>query len=223
MSVRKIWVRRPQAVPTQVTACEGDLVDDIKDLVLRRYANSLGCSFDAPDVIVRLPLEPTTSRSGSDRVLGPDENVQHIFDTHFPHGQSMNDALLIDVLSRRTPKLSPRVHGHHHTLTDESRPGEHAADYFPPMPVHGSLTTVSTAPGAFYHRASGHPHSIAVLETGQVPNLPSPGLPRARHSERAARPRYGRQQTASPGMLNTCNTRGKWAGYGHSLLYKHSF
>jgi osomolarity two-component system, response regulator SSK1 len=37
-----------------VSIREDDVVDDIRDAVLKKYANSLGRSFDAPDVTLKI-------------------------------------------------------------------------------------------------------------------------------------------------------------------------
>ncbi|KAL9101238.1 MAG: hypothetical protein Q9163_003471 [Psora crenata] len=211
MQHRKIWVKRPNAVPTQVSISEDDLVDDVKDMILKKYANSLGRNFDPPDVTLKVALGPHSSRHTNERTLGPDENISNILDMHYPGGQSIEEALVIDVPQRRTPKHSPRV-AMPYFLADDLRPGEHAADYFPPMPINAphsphlpSNVSVSSGHGCI-HRPPSHTHSISMLETGHVPNLPSPGAAgggRTRHSDRSARPRYGRQHTSSPTVLST--------------------
>lgn len=45
---RRVWVKRPGASATLVQFQEDDLVDDVRDTILRKYQNSLGRSFDAP-------------------------------------------------------------------------------------------------------------------------------------------------------------------------------
>ena len=209
MMQRKIWVKRPNATATQVSINEDDLVDDVKDMILRKYANSLGRNFDPPDVTLKVVLGPRSSRHTNERTLGPDENISKILDMHYPGGQTMDEALLIDVPQRRTPKHSPRIAMPYY-LADDLRPGENGTDYFPPMPLAGQHSphqppNHSTASGhGGIHRPPVHPHTISVLETGHVPALPSPGtIGRPRHSDRAARPRYGRQHTTSPTVLTT--------------------
>ena len=208
MQNRKIWVKRPNATATKVTITEDDLVDDVKDMVLRKYANSLGRNFDPPDMSLKVIVGPHSSRHTNERTLAPDENISKILDLHYPGGQSIDEALLIDVPQRRTPKHSPRVALPYY-VNDDIRPAETSTDYFPPMPVVGPQSPLVTSNMAAVNgqavvprppsTAHSVPHSIAVLETGHLPNLPSPGAPgRARHSERNARPRYGRQHTASP-------------------------
>lgn len=66
---RKIWVKRPNASATLVQIREDDLVDDVRDMILKKYQNSLGRSFDAPDVVLR--IVPRESARAQDRTLGP--------------------------------------------------------------------------------------------------------------------------------------------------------
>jgi osomolarity two-component system response regulator SSK1 len=183
---RKIWVKRPNASATLVQISEDDLVDDVRDMILRKYANSLGRSFDSPDVTLR--ILPRDAGHGHERTLGPEEDMCRTLDAYFPGGQAVHEALVIDVPVRRTPKPSPRVplyYAHHddaqHTQTE----------YFPPMPL------AQPSPAALAH--GPQPHSIAVLTNGgQLPPLPSPGGTATRRAHHSARPRIGRHNTASP-------------------------
>lgn len=206
---KKIWVKMPKADATRVAISEDDLVDDVKDVVLRKYANSLGRHFDPPDFTLKVSVAPHSSRHTNERPLRPDENILKILETHYPKGQSIDEALLIDVPQRRTPKHSPRIPVSSYYMTEDLRPGENGTDYFPPMPVNGphsphlpsniAVQGVHTA----IHRLPPHQNAISVIETGHVPNLPSPGaLNRNRHADRQ-RPRYGRQHTSSPTILNS--------------------
>ncbi|CAO2652044.1 Nn.00g003270.m01.CDS01 [Neocucurbitaria sp. VM-36] len=192
---RKIWVKRPNASATLVQIREDDLVDDVRDMILKKYANSLGRSFDAPDVTLR--IVPRDAQKGQDRTLGPEEDMCRTLDAYFPGGQNVNEALVIDVPQRRTPKASPRVPLYYHH--DDSV--NHQTEYFPPMPV---INPSPAALGASLHDARiplpHAPHSIAVLNTGQLPALPSPGGTR-RGPLHAHRPKFPRHNTASPTAL----------------------
>ncbi|KAF1835612.1 hypothetical protein BDW02DRAFT_597102 [Decorospora gaudefroyi] len=193
---RKIWVKRPNASATLVQIREDDLVDDVRDMILKKYANSLGRSFDSPDVTLR--IVPRDAQRGGDRTLGPEEEMCRTLDAYFPGGQNVTEALIIDVPQRRTPKPSPRVpfyYAHHEDSVHQQ------TEYFPPMPV------VAPSPAAM--SSSQHDariplphasHSIAVLNTGQLPALPSPGGTR-RAPLHAHRPKYPRTHTASPTTL----------------------
>ncbi|RFU27645.1 hypothetical protein B7463_g8697, partial [Scytalidium lignicola] len=207
---RKIWVKRPGSSATLVMVHEDDLVDDVRDSILRKYANSLGRNFDAPDVTLRItPRE----NNRQERTLGPEEPMCRTLDMHYPGGQSIDEALIIDVPLRRTPRPSPG----HATSYHEGRPVETASDYFPPMPPavmpspRLSNSIPATANGqAQTHHAPQMQHAMSVLTTGHVPLLPSPGgtrrhhregVERERHRDRGERPRVGRQHTASPTVL----------------------
>ena len=203
MVIRKIWVKRPGASATLVTVNEEDLVDDVREMILKKYANSLGRNFDAPDLTLRIC--PRDSRQ--ERTLGPEEFICRTLDSNYPGGQTVDDALIIDVPLRRTPRPSPRggaSGGYYH---DDLRPGEAGSDYFPPMPVPAipsphlpnsvPVSTLANSASSGHHPNVGS-HAISVLTTGHVPNLPSPGGSRRHHT----RPRAVRQHTSSPTVIS---------------------
>ncbi|KAL2171172.1 hypothetical protein VTG60DRAFT_3483 [Thermothelomyces hinnuleus] len=208
MVTRKVWVKRPGGSPTLVTISEDDLVDDVRELILRKYANTLGRQFDAPDLTLRIvPREGQTQ----ERVLGPEEPMARTLDAYFPGGQQVDEALLIDVPHRRTPRASPRngpPHAQHLTSVnyDDIRPLEAGTDYFGPGAVAHIPVTLAGGP-------NGTTHAISVLNTGQVPQIPSPGgTTRTRqHRDRPDRPRLGRQHTSSPTILNVVGAGGHTA------------
>lgn len=200
---RKIWVKRPSASATLVAVNEEDLVDTVRDMILSKYANSLGRSIDSPDITLKIcSREPGNKNVPLERVLGPEEPIGRTLDLYYPGGQTIEEALVIDVPQRRTPKPSPRTGNHLQSFVypyyvDEHRPGDGARDYFPPMPaVHSPHISqhVQQANGAH------HPHSMAVLTTGQLPPLPSPG---GHNSRKHNRPKYVRQHTSSPTIMHT--------------------
>lgn len=196
MVMRKIWVKRPGASPTMVSVSEEDLVDDLRDSVWRKYPNSLGRSFDSPDLLIRItPREGSNRQTYHERILNPEESLVSVLDSYYPGGQSVQEALIIDLPQRRTPRPSPGIYYHH------SEPGEHG-EYFPLMPVNVNVGTppahapsaVSTGSGVSTHQAP----SISVLTTGKVPPLPSPGNRPHRHPRR---PPFPRHPTNSPTIL----------------------
>jgi osomolarity two-component system response regulator SSK1 len=130
MVSRKVWVKRPGASPTLVTVLEDQLVDDVRDMILKKYANTLGRNFDSPDVTLR--IVPRENRQ--ERTLGPEEPICQILDGYFPGGQTVDEALVIDVPLRRTPRPSPQPMPRYYQ-EEERRPQEAASEYFPPMPV----------------------------------------------------------------------------------------
>ena len=203
MVPKKIWVKRPGSSATQVKIKEDDLVDDVWDTILRKYSNSLGRNFDPPDVLLRMVYRKQSARhSNSERTLGPEESMLKLLDLHYPGGQSVEEALIIDVPKRQTPRHSPRTAMQYY-LPEDHRPHENGTDYFPPMPIVAQHSphlptnlSVTSGQGGLHHPPAS---SMAVLTTGQLPNLPSPGG-RARHSQ-ISRPRYGRQHTSSPTVI----------------------
>lgn len=209
---RKIWVKRPGASATLVSINEDDLVDDVRDFILRKYANTLGRTFDAPDITLKItPRDLARRNSQAERVLGPEEPISRTLDAYFPGGQSVEEALIIDVPQKRTPKHSPRLPVPYY-LADDLRPGESGTEYFPPMPAAGqhspnfplTLSKANSGSGGAHHQPV---HSIAILNTGQPPPLPSPNSRGIRHPHTAhlahgsLRPKHARTHTSSPPIL----------------------
>ena len=209
---RKIWVKRPGASATLVSINEDDLVDDVRDFILRKYANSLGRTFDAPDITLKItPRDHARRNSQGERVLGPEEPISRTLDAYFPGGQSVEEALIIDVPQRRTPRHSPRLPVPYY-LAEDLRPGESGTEYFPPMPAAGqhspnfplTLSKANSGSGGAHHQQV---HSIAILNTGQPPPLPSPNSRGIRHPHTSQlahgvlRPKHVRTHTASPPIL----------------------
>lgn len=204
MVPKKIWVKRPGSSATQVKINQDDLVDDVRDTILRKYSNSLGRNFDPPDVTLRMVYRKQSARhSNSERTLGPEESMLKLLELHYPGGQSVEEALIVDVPKRQTPRHSPRMAMQYY-LPEDIRPHENGTDYFPPMPLVAAQQSphlptnlsVTSGQGGLHHPPA---NSMAVLTTTQLPNLPSPGG-RARHSV-ISRPRYGRQHTSSPTVI----------------------
>ena len=202
---KKLWVKRPGCSATQVKIKEEDLVDDVRDTILKKYSNSMGRNFDPPDVTLRMVYRKQSARhSNSERTLGPEESMLKILELHYPGGQSVEEALIIDVPKKQTPRHSPRMAMQYY-LPEDLRPHENGTDYFPPMPLAAQQSphlptnlSITSGQGGLHHPPAS---SMAVLTTGQLPNLPSPGG-RARHSQNS-RPRYGRQHTSSPTILQS--------------------
>jgi osomolarity two-component system response regulator SSK1 len=203
MLQRKIWVQRPGGSATLVQIKEDDLVDDVRDMILKKYANSLGKTFDSPDMLLRIVSRGDHGQPRTDRVLGPEEPMCRTIDVYYPGGQNVDDALVIDVPPKRTPRPSPRYHHYQgYPIMDDQRPVESGTEYFPPMPaiVHPAMPHTAGSHDSRPSVHSDHHRSISVLNTGQIPLLPSPGGAR-RHLERGHRPRFNRQQTSSPTIL----------------------
>jgi osomolarity two-component system response regulator SSK1 len=187
MVTRRIWVKRPGGSATLVPCREDAVVDELRDQVIMKYTNSLGRTFDSPDIVIRVSPRDGSNRQGhTERLLSPEEVLSSILDSYYPGGQKIEEALVIDAPPRRTPKPSPRhsVYQHHH-----AEPGEHG-DYFPLMPpVNATVGTPSVHPPS----STASAPSISILNTGVPPALPSPGT-RRRHQ----RPPLTRHKTNSP-------------------------
>ncbi|KAJ5833474.1 hypothetical protein N7474_001785 [Penicillium riverlandense] len=193
MVQRRVWVKRPGGSATLVPCLEDAVVDELRDQVIMKYSNSLGKSFDSPDIVIRIaPREGSNRQAHPERLLSPEESLATVLDTYYPGGQAIEEALVIDAPARRTPKPSPRhsIYHHHH-----SEPGEHG-DYFPLMPVNANGQTPPAHPAS----SGGGPNapSISILNTGVPPPLPSPGTRGSRHHRR---PPLTRHTTNSPTLL----------------------
>lgn len=204
MSQRKVWVKRTGSSATLVAINEDDLVDDVRSMILKKYANSLGRNFDPPDVTLRVIRRKQSARhSHFEHTLGPEEVLSKILDIYFPGGQTVDEALIIDVPQRRTPKHSPRLAVPYY-MADTLRPGENGTDYFPPMPMVSQSSphlpsNLSASSGQTGNVHRPNVHSIAVIENGLLPDLPSPGSRVTRHSHR---PKYPRTHTSSPTVIS---------------------
>ncbi|KAL8723897.1 MAG: hypothetical protein Q9166_008227 [cf. Caloplaca sp. 2 TL-2023] len=211
---RKIWVKRPDQSATMVTIIEDDLVDDARDMILKKYANSLGRYFDAPDVTLRISPRDSSHRHGKGsqaRTLGPEEQLSRTLDAYYPGGQHVDEALIIDI-PRRTPRHSPHISMQYYR-GDDLRPSESGKDYFPTVPVQGqqsprlpSTLPVGTGAGPSHPAL---PRSMGILGNGQATTLPSPGQVGMRHAHsgmRLSRPGYPRRDTASPKVLGLTKT-----------------
>ncbi|KAL3452891.1 hypothetical protein BJX65DRAFT_302799 [Aspergillus insuetus] len=213
MGYRKIWVKRPGGSATLLPTSEDALVDELRDQVVMKYANSLGKTFDAPDIIIRIATrEGTTRQLTPDRILSPEEPLIAILDSYYPGGQTIQEALVIEIPQRRTPKPSPR----HNTYYTHSEPGEHG-DYFTLMPANVNVPTPPTHQShAANSAASASTHaapSISILTTGMAPALPSPSGRATRHR----RPPLTRHTTNSPTMLGSATSAKDPGAQAHAV------
>ncbi|KAI0447191.1 hypothetical protein F4803DRAFT_575395 [Xylaria telfairii] len=209
MVTRKIWVKRPLASATLITINEDDLVDDVREQILRKYANSLGRQFDAPD----LSLQICNREQQTSRPLQPDEPIARVIDSYYANGQSVDDALLINIPSRRTPKASPNPR-----FYADDRPHESGTDYFPPFhPPTYSHHSVATTLVSGAH-APHFPPSMSIVAGNQLPQVPSPG-----GSRRLAlnRPNLQRMHTASP-VSTIANSHPPQTGVTSTGTHKYS-
>lgn len=218
MAHRRIWVKRPDASATLVSMPEDSVVDELRDHVLRKYSNSLGRTFDSPDLMVR--IIPRASPKGvvaPDRFLSPEESLFTLIDQHFPGGQTVEEALIIEAPTRRTPiKPSPRQSYYYH-----AEPAEHG-EYFPLMPVPINVGTPPGHPASSSNSSAGAAHqapAMSVLTTGKVPPLPSPGSRPSRHPRR---PPFARHTTASPTLVAPSMPKGMSSQFQITRCIKHA-
>lgn len=198
----KVWVRRREGSATLVYLHEEDLVDNLKDAILKKYQNALARHYDAPDLQLR--IIPRKGQQREERFLSPEEIVLRTLNDYYPGGQSVPEALVIEVpplreRERKTPRPSPNqlyaYYGGHH----EAFAVAEGSEYFPIMPA--------PAPS---HQAS-HPSSnlnssqialsqpaMSALTAGQVPSVPaSPGTRRLHNRP----PMRNRIHTASAAVV----------------------
>ncbi|KAF4119914.1 osomolarity two-component system, response regulator SSK1 [Geosmithia morbida] len=164
VTTRKIWVKRPHASATLVTISDDDLVDNVRDFILSKYANSLGRSFDPPDLTLRIvPRDP----SKKERLLGPEEPIARVVEGYYPGGQTIDEALVIDI-PRRTPKPSPRPTALH--VTHDGPPSEAGEGYFPPINNTPRQTmTLAAPPNSVGHGGTSSPNLAAAAAISSTP------------------------------------------------------
>lgn len=175
-SGRKVWVRRAGASATLVSYSEKDVVDEIREKLLRKYGNSLGRVYDAPDITLR--LIPRDSRSG-DRYLGPDEVMDRLLEKYYPGGQSIDEALIIDVPLRRGTPLSSSPNGgpsyrDTHTVTyEQQQQPPPRTDYFGPTAV-ATTAVHNQGHSSSSHHAHAHTYQRHAHVHLHQPNLHLP-------------------------------------------------
>ncbi|KAH6607101.1 response regulator receiver domain-containing [Trichoderma cornu-damae] len=165
-TTRKVWVMRPKASPTMILINQNDLVDDVRDMILRKYANSLGKTFDSPDLTLRI-----YTRDGQhSRALGPEEPMGSTLDEYYPGGQTVKEALVIDIArNAATPRPSPRAPPHPSSSSvtyyaEDVRPSETGEGYFPPVPGNAASPRLAMQPNGSI------PHSMTRLSSPRLPS-----------------------------------------------------
>ena len=99
-SQRKLWVCEPGLTATSVPVQSGELVDDVKTLVLGRYSNSLGKAIDAANMTITITPRLRGPPACHERPLSPDEDIFHLLDCYYPGGQQLVEALVISTTLR---------------------------------------------------------------------------------------------------------------------------
>lgn len=192
----KVWVRRREGSATLVDLRDEDLVDNLKDAILKKYQNALARCYDAPDLQLRILPRGAPPRPREERLLAPDELVSKTLEDYYPGGQSVAEALLIDVpplreRERKTPRPSPNQlyayygsHGH-----DSFGPVE-GNEYFPPMPAPPNSHPTNHPPSNMNSAQTTLVQPAIPAMTGQPSSIPgSPGSRRNINSRPSIRPR----------------------------------
>lgn len=86
---RKLWICEAGSTATSVPVQAGELVEDIKTLVLSRYANSLGKALDPAHMNFTITPRVRGPPSCHERFLSPDEDVYQLLDSYYPGGQKL--------------------------------------------------------------------------------------------------------------------------------------
>ena len=87
--------------PVEIENSEDFLVDDLRELILRKYPQSLGRHHDAADLSIRIPPRRDERQDGdtydpnAGRILAPDESVIKILTEEYPDGQKSSEAWTI--------------------------------------------------------------------------------------------------------------------------------
>lgn len=202
----KVWVRRREGSPTMVDLREEDMVDNLKDAILKKYQNALARHYDAPDLQLRIFPRGASSRGNEERILLPDELVQKTLDEYYPGGQTVGEALVIDVplreRERKTPRPSPnQLYAYYGGHVHETFGITEGNEYFPPMPPSALSHPISHPSSNLNSSQTTLPQQPA-LTTGQVSSVPaSPGPTSTRRLPN--RPRVGgRTHTSAAAMAN---------------------
>lgn len=170
MAPRRVWVKRSACSATLVSYLEDAVVDELRDQVIRKYANSLGRKFDSPDIVTKItPRQGSNRQAQQERLLNPDETLLSVLDTYYPGGQTIEEALVINVPTCYTPRPSPRYtfYSHHH-----SESGKHGDD-FPLMLESKNAPMPPPRPPSSLADADSPSGSIPTTDV--VPSLPSSG------------------------------------------------
>ncbi|OAA63512.1 two-component response regulator ssk1p [Niveomyces insectorum RCEF 264] len=226
-TARKVWVRRPGASATLVPFNTTDVVDDLREMLLRKYGNSLGRVYDAPDIVVR--LIPREAQDG-ERVLDPDELMVRTLDVYYPGGQTIDEALIIDVPPpprHLSPYVSPRGGPPHAVHLSSAETAAAAATSAPAAPAYhdgysagggGDQGTDYFGPGAnpeYYSQGTptaGSDYAGATLATEAAYSRPASAAHQQQHHTQYYSPSAGYQHNSSSHAQH----------YGHQPQRNHS-
>ncbi|KAJ6001152.1 hypothetical protein N7481_001561 [Penicillium waksmanii] len=176
MTPRRVWVKRSACSATLVSHMEDAVVDELRDQVILKYANSLGREFDSPDIVTTItPRQDPNRQAQQPRLLNPDEMLSSVLDTYYPGGQTIEEALVIDVPTRYNQRPSPHFASYSHDNSESDKHG----DSFPFRLSKNALVSPPHPQSSF---ASTEPPSRSVRSTDIVPSLLSPGSVVSQHT-----------------------------------------
>lgn len=99
---RRVWIRRLTGSATLVSCLNDALVDELRDLVILKFANSLGRWFDSPDIVITIkPRVGADLQAFPERRLSPNEVLSSVLDAYYPGGQTIAEALITVVSTCR--------------------------------------------------------------------------------------------------------------------------
>lgn len=103
----RVWVRRSTGSATLVSCLDDALVDELRDMVVLKFANSLGRVFDSPDIVLTItPRGNSELQTFPKRLLGPDEVLSTVLDKYYHGSQTIEEALIMDAPMSRIAELS---------------------------------------------------------------------------------------------------------------------
>ncbi|BFZ53485.1 Two-component response regulator SSK1p [Savitreella phatthalungensis] len=174
----RLWIKRgTNGTPASIQLRESDLIDDVKDAVFRKYPVALARNFDSPDVSICVVKPGQTKGSSIEaRVLAVDDEIGKVVASHFPGGQRVEDALVIQVpntAARASPFLAPGARnsplaGQLALMSGDMRDFE----YFPPTPnmagTAGSTNGISVDVSSANAQAAGLPSAGSTGASGST-------------------------------------------------------
>ncbi|GMM29177.1 mitogen-activated protein kinase kinase kinase [Martiniozyma asiatica (nom. inval.)] len=142
---RRVWVKRPDRTPTSFHVEADDIVDDLKYMITNKFPNSIQHSYDAADLIIKVPVTNSPSKvlsrnhsPFSDLNMMTMSNKQGNVELHAPSPLAPTKTLLglspsptsgnfsspaslnnssVDLINRRTP-----VHEYNRSILNSAQP-----------------------------------------------------------------------------------------------------
>ncbi|EPX71574.1 response regulator Mcs4 [Schizosaccharomyces octosporus yFS286] len=158
----RVWFKKlPDGVISSVLVSEESLVDDLKDAITQKFPLRIGQHVDAPELNIRLNIPKNGTSDAQTRDLEPNDNILLILNYYFPHGQTMDDALLVS---------APAVSSAQTQLRGSSLPSTRSNSY--EMTTNNSFSenvSASQLPNSISESSSHHRQSF-VSELSESPS-----------------------------------------------------